>query len=294
MNRACYFRIRNIIGRIALPITILTAFAPHAGAAWHDQFAGHDVKSHYVHLTGYGGNNTANLKTLWTEYKACADLHKTLGQPFESLSSDDIPPIVQSEDVEIYYSAVRTVTFVKAIRYQIVPTNCALTHFLYQTLDLRSSIGACEMDLIKKEARGVCNSDAHRHASAASTGPKTAPIDMSKVPLNMQAQVQAQIDRMAQLRSKPNSGPPASGIVKDIAGYPCDVFISVTNSQKCIAHPKSDFVIPGARFNLEKGGLLLEVKSPAMTLTAQEVVMNMTVSESLFAVPEDMKIFPVK
>ena len=117
-------------------------------------------------------------------------------------------------------------------------------------------------------------------------------VDMAKVPLELRAQVDSQMERLKQLppsSSKASSVP--SGVFRIIADYKCEVQVhSSLNYELCIAHPTSSFAIPAASLNAGTPRLLLEAKSPALTLGAQQVIMDLRVSQDMFALPPGVQI----
>ncbi|MHB1232073.1 MAG: hypothetical protein ACYCZQ_05765 [Burkholderiales bacterium] len=268
-------------------------------AAWHDEHPGAELQVHFVHLTGYAGDNAVNRRNLLDEHKACVDLNRSLGRPARPLPPDGIPANAHPEDVEIYYSPNRTLTVTKGTLYKINFDTCALTAFPHHRLELHSAIGRCDIDLIQREARGVCDDRAHARApntTLAHLAPtEVPPVDLDKVPPAMRAQVAAQLERLKNLPQGPKNlygaALVATGAYKDIAGYRCESYrADALKSERCIAHPHSPFPIPAASFNAGIPGLLLDMENTGWTLRAQEVRMNIWVSKDLFVVPAGLKM----
>ena len=85
----------------------LTVIVKETQAALYEDHQGKDLIVHYVHLTGYGGDNDVNRRNLLLDYQGCVDVHKAFGNPFNPLPPSGIPPIVEAFDIEIYYSSNR-------------------------------------------------------------------------------------------------------------------------------------------------------------------------------------------
>jgi hypothetical protein len=286
--------------QLILLCSLLTPQAGQARAAWHDKLLGSDTAVHYVYLTGHDGDNAINRKLLQIEYDACVDRKHLTGKQSASLSPDDIPAVPRPEEVEIYYSANRTLLVVYGKRYQIKNEDCSLDVFVHHTLQLTSPVGRCDVDLIKKQTRGKCGSNEHRQAAAfpltRGDSISLSEEDLRKVPPHMQKQVREQFAFLKKKLDAEKDGASApAGARKRIAGITCEVsgYASV-KTEKCIARPESQFPIPASPLNLEHSGLLLEVKSEVMTLKAQKVLLHMSVSERLFTIPAGMAVMTVQ
>ena len=288
--------------------TMLLSGMPHGPvyAAWHEQQPGSGVAAHYVHLTGFGGDNEINLKNLLNTRQACVRLKTEMGQLFQPLPPDKIPKIVVSFEVEIYYTANRTLDVQQSALYSIDMANCALVSTPSKILKLRSSLGRCDIDLIKKEARGQCDAAAHARASAWSetklVRPAIPSVDMDKVLANMRAQVQTQSDQLKQQSSiKPQSvqgGQALKADTRTIAGTTCVLHRNAAaQAELCVAHPAqsmteplSPYPIPAAHLNGGVPGVLVDVKTPALTLRADHVTWNMSVSADVFSLPSGIDV----
>lgn len=285
---------------------ILLMASRHAEPAWHDVHPGSDVAVHYVRLTGYGGDNDVNRKNLIDTYRACADLQAGLGKPVKALPPEGAPAVVSTQEIEIYYAANRTLTVKQGALYDIDRGTCALVAIPHRMLELRSAAGRCDIDLIKKEARGQCDASAHERAAALSSASapdaKVPAIDLGKVPPRMRAQVEAQLERLKQLPGREQTAPAAESPAilqrKTLVNTPCEVHRhEALRSTLCIARLASSperllnpYPIPAAPLNGGIPGLLMEAKTPALTLQAQQVQLNLSVSKTLFEIPADVKV----
>lgn len=240
---------------LAVLAGVLICMRP-ASSAWHEQYSGVDTTVHYVHLVGQRQDNDANRRRLQEFHQACAEANARLGRPVEPLPSGGIPTVVQSHDIDIYYAPGRTVTVRRGILYSISPANCGLQQREHAWLDLGTPAGKCEIDLINKEMRGPCAT------GGASAQPQPA--------------------------SRSFSG---TGIWKTIAGQRCELYrYSLAPAmEKCVARPDSAFPILAAPLHQGIPGLLLDLTSPAMSITAQQVILNLGISSKALDIPSDTR-----
>ena len=284
-------------------LVVLALVAQDTHAAWHDDHPGDDLVVHYVYLTGYDGNNDVNRRNLLIEYQACIDRHAAFGQASNPLPPGGIPSVVVTEDIELYYSSNRVLRVSQSKIYFIDQAACDLTAKSKRMLELNSVIGRCNIDLNTKKAIGACDEKAQEQApnsTLAKIAPaKMPPIDLDKLPPKVRAQVAAQLDRLNRLPQGPaglyGAALLPTGGYKTIAKYKCASYrADALHTELCIAHPKSDFPIPASLMNGGIPGLLLDVDTPAMTLHAQEVKMDMAVSKSIFAIPAGIKVTNIR
>lgn len=303
-------RLVNEVGRYCSPLAairstlmVATLLATQAAsAAWHDQQPGSGVAAHYVRLSGSGGDNEANRRNLLVTYKACGETQAAFGRPFESLPVQGLPAIVSTHEIEIYYAANRTLTIKQGTLFSIDGKTCALVATPHRFLELRSGAGRCDIDLLKNKAAGNCDASAHAQAAAWSGArPPSASVsamDMDKVPAQTRAQVQTQLDELRR-RSAPAS--PEAGSysteTKEVANTSCQVYRNLAvMTELCIANPAptapnplAPYPIPAAPLNGAIPGILIAAKTPALTLVAQEVRWNLSVSPDLFNLPTDAR-----
>jgi len=300
MGCSCFFMGHVKFCIAAMMLIGLTVIAKNTQAAWYEDHQGKDLIVHYVHLTGYGGDNDVNRQNLLLDYQGCVDVHKAFGNLYNPLPSSGIPPIVEAFDMEIYYSSNRVLIVSHSTANLIDFDACALVSHSKRKLELNSVIGSCKIDLNTQKAIGACDEKAQERApdsTLAKIAPaKIPPIDLNKLPPHMRAKVAAQIDQFNKLPG----GPAGRGALlpaghKTIKNYPCTIYrANALKTEVCIAHPKSSFPIPASLMNGGIPGLLLEVHSPALTLQAQEVKMEMPVAKSIFAIPSGIKVTIVR
>lgn len=272
----------------------LCAGGLRAEPASHEAFPGTDVLAHYVKLKGHGLDNDRQLASLMDEYAACAKANELAGKPVQP------PPKLPEERLpvehEIYYSANRTLSVKRGVLYVIDRDTCALATRKHHIHVLRSSAGKCDIDLVRNEARGECDSAAHARAPASRTAAAKVPaVDMEKVPPHLRARVEEQLKQMkaAQPAGSGAAGQAQRAGSKTVAGHQCTVYrLESVQAEKCVAHPPSPFVIPAAPYNEGLPGILLQVRQPAViALDAERVTLNLKVSEQLFSVPRGARIF---
>ncbi len=292
------FRSAAISASIAGVLTLVMPHAAHASLASQDT---RGIPVHYVRLTGYGGDNDVNRNNLIVAHQACVRTQTAFGKPAKTLAPGEIPAVISTQEVEIYYAANRTLTVKQGILHDIDRDTCALVAIPHRTAELQSSAGRCDIDLIKKTARGQCDASLHERAAVHPAGIRPPKVDLEKVPLSMRAQVQAQVERLEQLgRAKPDTSGPAQSDAqrKTVAGLPCEVYRNeAMHAIWCIARPAASparplvpYPIPAAPLNSGISGVLLEARSPALTLQAQQIRLNTSVSVDLFAIPPDVRV----
>ena len=256
-----------------LNVVVMTIGAQTVHATQQDARQAPELAVHLVHLTGYGGDNTANHNAVIAEYKACAERNAVLKKKTIPLPPDGVPEIPRPIEDDIYYGANRTLTVKQGKLYAIDFDTCELAAHPHHVNELRSDVGVCSIDMIKKEARGQCDDKTYDSGPATSIG---------------------HMDRSKKLPQGSNGfGLSATGASKTIANHKCEIYREdKLDIEVCIANPKSAFVIPAAGFNATIPGLLLETKTKALTMQANMVNMDLTVSSDFFLVPKDIKILP--
>jgi len=283
---------KNIIRAWILPFffgLLATAFQ-HSQAALYDEHPGSDLQVHYVYLTGYRSNpagNEAGRRVLLDVHEKCVASNQRRGLTYTRLPPEGVPAIVEPRDIEIYYSSNRSLTVTKSKFHHIDYNTCALQVVPHHQMELLSAIGRCTIDVIKQSARGVCDDQAHARAPNTTMSgllPDIIPAaELSKVPPHLRAEAVSRFERAKGISHV------LTGEVKTIAGYRCEVR-RTADTEKCVSNPPSPFLIPVSYLNRAIPGLLLETKSPLLTLEAQEVKMSIGVSQSIFMLPKGLKV----
>lgn len=271
---------------------LLATCASVAGAAWHDEHPGNEVRAHHVHLSGHSANNESARQLMQQERQACAEINASLGNLVAPVTA--IPPIIDQQDVDIYYAAGLTATIISGRSYSLDRSNCAIEATDYSHLRLfgNNVSETCTVDLIKRRANGLClpaKEEGKRQNVANSPG-----VDLSKVPPHLRDDTQRALAQLAQRkRHAPTNGSlQATGEFRTIAGTKCRVHRHASLPlEKCIAQPDSAFPIPPSSFHAGLPGLLLymTIGDQAPTLTASEVHLDIGLSAEAFAVPADIR-----
>lgn len=290
--------LQKFLWGLVLPsATFCIGSVQQAHGAGHEKFPGNDLVVHFVRLTGYDKHDTREL--LLDKHRSCASGKAAFGEAFQPLSAEQIPVHPLSMQIEIYYSENRTLDILQGKGHEIKFEDCSLGVYHFHTMTLRSSIGRCDINMVKKIARGVCDAEDHRRAPRSRTiwddQTDLLNTDLSKIPPHTRPAVQAQIERLKQPRpGMTHLGIFKIGPTKTIAQHECEVTRLVNvKGEKCIANPQSSFPIPPSPLNLERAGLLLEDDNHVSQLRAEQVILHMNVSEKLFSVPSGFKIISV-
>ncbi len=263
-------------GRSLVGAVLCALLMPNAYCAWHEQQPGSDVPVHYVRLKGHTGDNEQNRKILLIEHQGCAARKAAFGLPYQPLDPSAVPLVRYSTDVEIYYAANRTLTVSQGVAHHIDLDTCALKQVTGRTLKLLSSIGGCDIDFSKKQAKGACDTNAHAQSP--------------------------NISHLTRPRPPPGTGQaPLPPETKTIGNTPCQVHRhTALNSEVCVANPTpaeghalKPYPIPAAPFNGGNPGVLIDLQSRPLTLKLQEIQWNMSVSEKLFTIPADFKVISI-
>jgi len=260
-------RIFNIVlaSCIATVVCDISLTASYAGARATD-IAGSSAM-HHVHLTGFGADNSHKRELLLQTYRACVGMNQSLQKPTKLLAPDAVPPVIQAFDINIYYASNRTLIDVKSTSYGIDSDDCGLYSWKNHNATLNSGIGSCDMDLVKKTAKGRCDANAHETASA-----RYGFED-------------------GEMKREPAKTTLESSLTKNIARTDCQVSqLKILGIEKCIAHPQSAFPIPASPYNFERAGLLLETTGPIMTIKADQVELNLALDTKLFSIPKDLAV----
>lgn len=286
-----------------VPMLLALLLTPLAHGAAHDQWPGSNLPVHYVELRGHGGDNDVNRENMLAAYHGCVSIQTAFSRPYQPLPTSGIPPVVIDITIEIYYAANRTLTIQHGTLYDINPLTCAVEAIPHHTSTLDSSIGYCRIDWLTKTAIEMCDTKAHERAPLRLPPPPaevTVPIvDMNKVPPAMRAQLEAHLNRLRQVL--PATAPGGSDLKREIrliADTNCQRYVHrVARTEFCMATspPSVDQALRPSSYSpapLGGGhlGVLMELKSPALTLKALQVQWSMTVSAEMFQLPPGVKV----
>ncbi len=251
----------------AIPVLILLGWTGQPIGALATEAASGRLSAHHVHLLGSRGDNEVNKRDLLARYEACIVKGRLLGLAVEPLPAGGIPSIVSSEELDIYYARNRTLTITQGSLHSI-GYHCELTHLRHHMWLLRSGIGQCDVNLIERVGRNVCDGALHRAAAPRRPGPAASK----------------------------GLSPSAEANQRIIAATPCTVQVVATSEagplELCVAdlrpapaRPIDPFPIPPAWLNSGLPGLLLSIRGPLMSVDADAVELNIQVDESMFDIP---------
>lgn len=298
-------------------VASMTACAACADGTWTPYpvaTGGPQVKAHYVHLelSVDPEHQTRLRQEVQDTYKVCKlgkDAERSVGKdpgPLAPPPPRGAPEKVKIGDVEIYYSAGRSVAIVTGSTFRINlvedgegsssersrRADCSLREFKTKFLHVRPGSGVCEVDLLKG-----------KYSSKSCPWTKTArdqALDSLPLPPAEIAKMRQRDEAIRQRNMTPGNqgGPPetmshATGQRRTIAGQECEV-IDIGNGtfEKCFALPPSSFRIPASHYAGRQTGLLLQQKWPAVgeTLTAKEVRLEIDVSAAIFDPPPGVRL----
>jgi hypothetical protein len=294
--------------KFCIAFLAVCSLATHgAYAAWHDRYAGTGIRVHHVQLSGHGGDNTIALRNLAVTYEACVQRNISMGRPSQSIPASGLPALVTAFEIDMYYASNRTLEVKKSLHHSIDVVSCALEAKESTILTFFSSAGKCDVDVAKKTASGQC--DLQQHAKSAvlkanestisiSTEQALGKIDLSYLPPEQRAKVEASLKSLKTATQVSDNPANNMEVKKMIAGHLCSTYRDVgLNVERCLAQPNrqtvsdlNPFPIPPATLNGYKPGVLLEIKSLALTVTAKSVNYSLSVSPDLFSLPTDYKL----
>lgn len=270
-----------------------------------DGYRDGDVPVHFVSLKGYGGDNAVWRKELLESHRACVELLSKLGKTPVPLPPTGIPAHVLSEQIDIYYAANRTLSVSQGVLHSIDFNNCALTETPHHITAISSSAGKCDIDHVRREARGMCDMSAHRKAklrAPAHAFPPSPQPKLDHLSAEQRKLVEDQLKKMSGILPSTRGSiglMRATEEVRQIAGMHCTVWQAAPDPdwKLCIAslasHPTKSLqpALPDAgHFNSGVPGLLLEAKTAPLTLKAEKASLNQTIPESRFNVPAGFKM----
>jgi len=298
MSYASYtsYAMKNMNRLLLLPLSLAVVLIGDATAANASGGVTRQTNiglTHHVHLTGYGGDNEVNRKTLLDQYHACANGLANSGRRIVSLPQDGVPKIIFSENVDIDYGVNMSMTRFEGEFFYVDMDDCGIRSEPHKHATLLSAAGECKIDYLKKTAQGQCDLNRHVNADRRLTPDEQMADAIAKLPADKRALVEKALrGKAATSATASNSASPlVAGETRRIANVLCQSYtLPTTGAEFCIATPPGTFPIPVSPLNLLKAGLLLEAKQAAMTLVADRVSLNQAADASLFTIPRDFSI----
>jgi len=246
-----------------------TATAPHQAF----KQGGKPVTVHYAHLKDDYRDSPyikSNLDDLKQKVAFCVEANTRLGRPVRA-PAEYPDQILRVNEFE-YSAPNRRIMY--AVSYSArMAEDCSLVEVEERTAVLSSAKGECEIDLVRKTARGVC--DARAHADAVTRPPAPGREQMEKTRAALEADPRM-AERMAVLRKL--AGPAAaSGPKRNIAGYACETVQGMGGIHGCVSKAGSFIPTVGVE------GVTLQRTVGKESSTAVEARLDMKTDPAIFA-----------
>jgi hypothetical protein len=219
------------------------------------------VKVHFTRLDGYlegRPDNAAQLVELKAQTQKCVRQHQETGRPTNPPHA--WPDFVLSTRTDRYSAANRTIEYKHGLTYGLNQSDCSLLEIVSASARLTSSLGSCDIDLLKKTATGVCDTQAHGNASLRLRAPASSLADVEealrKAPDNPGLTALAAVTRQH---------PPAStGERKTILGLECEVWKNPLDPEGTICFSRGgSFTAFGSNGAMNQSAMMLEMTSVA-------------------------------
>lgn len=231
------------------------------------------VTVHYAHLKDDYRDSPgirSNLADLKQKVAFCMDANRRLGRPVR-------PPAEFPDQIlrvnEFEYSAQnRRITYSVAYIARMAD-DCSLIEAEERNAVLSSVKGECDIDLVRKTARGVCDARAHADAVAPPRAPGRAQMDKTMAALAADPRM---AEQMAVLRKL--AGPPAAaGPTRSIAGHACETVQGMGGIHGCVSKAGSFVPTVGVE------GVTLQRTVGKESSTAVEARFDMKADPAIFA-----------
>ena len=249
-----------------------TAPAPHLAL----KAGARAVIVHYVHLKDDYRDSPgikSNLADLKQKVAFCVDTNPRLGRPVRA-------PVEYPDQVlrvnEFEYSAPNR-RIVYSVAYTVhMADDCSLIETEERSAVLSSAKGECQIDLVRKTARGVCDALAHADAVTYPRAPGREQMEKTMAALEADPRM---AERMAVLRKL--AGNPAAaasgGRKRNIAGYACETVQGMGGIHGCVSKAGSFIPTVGVE------GVTLQRTVGKESSTAVEAKLDMKANPAIFA-----------
>lgn len=234
------------------------------------------VKVHFARLESYlqgSPDNAAQLAAMKAEAQKCVRQHQETGRPANPPRA--WPDFMLSHRFDQYSSANRSIRYSFGLSYAIKQDDCSLWEFPSATATLTSTMGNCEIDLLKKTAKGACDAQAHASARPPSRVPASSLPDVEEA-----LRKSSNNPGLAALAQAMRKNPPGgTGERKTILGLECNV-------QKDPFYPEGTICVSsgGSFAAYQQSSLTLEATSLAGFQTqAVEAMLDAMVNGAVFA-----------
>lgn len=240
------------------------------------------VKVHRARLDGYlegKPGNADRLVQLQAQVQACLQMGKAGGAPVNPPRA--WPDFIYSQRTDEYSSANRSIRYSAGLLYAVNPVDCSLLEVQRVVAKLSSSNGSCDIDLLKKTARGVCDATAHADAlppvrtSVSTLGDVEAA--QKKAPNNPALTALARA-----MRPHPPGG---MGVRKTILGIECEVWKNSFDPEGTVCRSRGgSFVAAHVAGEQTDSSIALEMTSVAgIKMQAVDAKLDTLVNAAVFA-----------
>jgi len=230
------------------------------------------VTVHYVHLKDDYRDSPmikSNLADLKQKVAFCADANTRLGRPVRAPS--EYPDQVLRVNEFEYSAPNRRILY--SVSYAVrMADDCSLVEVEERSAVLSSAKGECDIDLVRKTARGMCDARAHADAVAPPGAPGREQMDKTRAALEADPRMAKQ---MAMLR-KLASPAAASGPTRTIAGYACETVQGMGGIHGCVSKAGSFIPTVGVE------GVTLQRTVGKESSTAVEAKLDMKAEPAIF------------
>lgn len=231
------------------------------------------VTVHYVHLKDDYRDSPgikSHLADLKQKVAFCVDANRRLGRPVR-------PPAEYPDQAlrvnEFEYSAPnRRITY--SVAYTVrMADDCSLVEIEERSAVLSSAKGECDIDMVRKTARGVCDARAHADAVTYPRAPGREQMDKTMAALAADPRL---AEQMAVLRKLAGSAA-AAGPKRSIAGYACETVQGMGGIHGCVSKAGSFVPTVGVE------GVTLQRTVGKESSTAVEAKLDMKTDPAIFA-----------
>jgi len=247
-----------------------TASAPHLALKPGNK----PVTVHYAHLKDDYRDSPgvkSQLDDLKQKVTFCIAANSRLGRPVRAPA--EFPEQALRVNEFEYSAPNRRILYTIAYTVRMAE-DCSLVETEERNAVLRSTKGECEIDLVRKTARGVC--DARAHADAAANPPAPGREQMEKTRAALEADPRL-AERMAVLRRLSGAPAPAGGAKRNIAGHACEMVQGMAGIQGCVSKAGSFIPTVGVE------GVTLQRTVGKESSTAVEARLDMKTDPAIFA-----------
>ena len=240
------------------------------------------VKVHFTRLDDYvegRPDNAARLVEMRAQVQKCVRQNQETGRPTNPPRA--WPDFTLSGRTDQYSSANRTIVYQQVLSYAVKQDDCSLMESASASARLTSTMGSCEIDLLKKTAIGVCDAQAHANAPQRLRVPASSLADVEgalrKTPNNPGLAALAAV-----MRQHPPGG---TGERKTILGLECEVWKNPfdPDGTKCLSRSGS-FTASDTNGANNQSTMTLETTSVAgIKAHAVEAKLDTMVNGAVFA-----------